>query len=364
MNNFMNAAVFDLDVDGGQSTDLPELIRAVLNRTLNGGRPNKKTASERVIKSLQDLPLLSIAEKECPICYEPYEEKLLKRQREKRSSAQLLIDESNDFYLQLRHGRNDFSVQTAEEAQQFNDPSLFFADDQTGSTYTRFPMRNITTLQDPSAEEVLPGSVSKEERLKQEIDEAGHTPVKMPSCEHIFGRACIVQWLKSSVSCPLCRSEVEVQKHSDPRIRKAEEIRENIEFHYNDHESAVTHLAYHLTDVFRPYRRPYTPHVTSLTDSFIPQATATPSNSIPVGVQEPEIVIPRPFPVGEGPILVSHTVPIATIHEPRVRAQASQAPRQSPPATATNTDRSGGPDRTRRSPAALNRGHPYTRPSS
>lgn len=355
----MSTAVFDLDMDNGTpSTDLPALLRAILNRTINGGLHNKKSASERVIKSLKDLPLLSISEKECPICYEPFEERSQKNLKKRNTCPENVVRASQEI-KNLLLNKNDKSYQLAEEAQQFDDPSLFFPDDEVASSHTRFPMRNIVTLEEPSPEQILPGSLTREEKLKQQISEAGHTPVKMPNCEHVFGRACITQWLKSSVTCPLCRSEVEVGQQSDSRLRKAEELRETTQLVFNDQDSAIDHLANHLTNVFYPYRRPYAPQITSLTDSFIPQAIATPSRENAVGYPEPELVIPRPFPMGEGPILVSHTVPVATVTTDENSPRAWPWLRNLQPPTAT---RGGGPDRSRRSPLAQSRSHPYTRP--
>lgn len=360
MDNFMSTAVFDLDLDNGTlSTDVPALLRAILNRTLNGGLFNKKSASERVIKSLKDLPLLSILEKECPICYELFEEKSQKNPKKPNTCPEKVVGASREI-KNLLLKMNDKSYQFVEDAQQFDDPSLFFPDDEVASSHTRFPMRNIITLEEPSLEQILPGSMTREDKLKQQINEAGHTPVKMPSCEHIFGRACIIQWLKSSVTCPLCRSEVEVGQQSDSRVRKAEELRDTTQLVFNDQDNAIDHLANHLTNVFYPYRRPYAPQITSLTDSFIPQAIATPSRENAVGCPEPELVIPRPFPIGEGPILVSHTVPVAAVStdENSPRGAWPWLRNLQPP----SANRGGGPDRSRRSPLAQSRSHPYTRP--
>ncbi|KAF7951855.1 hypothetical protein EAE96_007153 [Botrytis aclada] len=38
--------------------------------------------------------------------------------------------------------------------------------------------------------------------------EPNHEPSKMPNCGHIFGRDCIVEWLKNNDTCPLCRDEL------------------------------------------------------------------------------------------------------------------------------------------------------------
>ncbi|TGO48017.1 hypothetical protein BCON_0255g00150 [Botryotinia convoluta] len=38
--------------------------------------------------------------------------------------------------------------------------------------------------------------------------EPNHEPSKMPKCGHVFGRDCIVEWLKKHDTCPLCRDEL------------------------------------------------------------------------------------------------------------------------------------------------------------
>ncbi|TGO33909.1 hypothetical protein BHYA_0222g00190 [Botrytis hyacinthi] len=38
--------------------------------------------------------------------------------------------------------------------------------------------------------------------------EPNHEPAKMPKCGHVFGRDCIVEWLKKHDTCPLCRDEL------------------------------------------------------------------------------------------------------------------------------------------------------------
>ncbi|KAF5867662.1 putative ring finger protein [Botrytis fragariae] len=38
-----------------------------------------------------------------------------------------------------------------------------------------------------------------------------HKACTMPKCSHVFGRYCIIQWLKDNSTCPLCRDEVDFQ---------------------------------------------------------------------------------------------------------------------------------------------------------
>ncbi|ODV78350.1 uncharacterized protein CANTADRAFT_35360, partial [Suhomyces tanzawaensis NRRL Y-17324] len=275
--------VVDVDVETGVS-DLPIWIRDVLERALTasgipGFRMNGKLASQDAIDSLREVPIQDLKEKECAICYELYEEV---SSATKTSSQPTANDKS--------HAR----THTPDLADKFNDPSLFMPTDEI-CHYSRFPMRNLATITPTTLEEAFPGYKPAKPSKKEE--EAPHTPVKMPSCDHIFGKSCIIEWLKSNVSCPLCREEVEAKKN-DPKLKRLNQIRASMFHNFNDPNDVVNHLANHSTDVFNPYRRPFNPSITPLTDSFMHQDWATPYN---LGMQrtesrEPNLILPRRFP--------------------------------------------------------------------
>ena len=42
-----------------------------------------------------------------------------------------------------------------------------------------------------------------------------HAPVSL-QCGHVFGRRCIVKWIKRSLTCPLCRHEISSQEFAIP----------------------------------------------------------------------------------------------------------------------------------------------------
>lgn len=352
MNNFMGTAVLDLDLtNGSPTTDIAGILRSILSRTLSGVSSQKSSASERVIGSLKDLPLLAVPDSDCPICYDPFQE----RNNDisgRHVCSQEVLDASKTLW-QIQREHHVHTYQPADLAQQFDDPSLFLPEDESAGIHTRFPQRNIVTLEQPSNNQIVPGSLSPREKFQQEINEAGHTPVKMPSCEHIFGRACIIQWLKTSVTCPLCRLEVEV---GQDRPNKTASIEQTSHLQFNDTQNALEHLENHLTNIFYPYRRPYAPQITSLTDSFMPQSMVTPARYPSVSVPEPEIFVPRPFPVGEGPVLVSRAIPV-----PAAVVSGGENNRILPWQRVQVQNRTGGPDRSRRSPLAQRRTHPYSR---
>ncbi|TGO56008.1 hypothetical protein BOTNAR_0232g00160 [Botryotinia narcissicola] len=46
--------------------------------------------------------------------------------------------------------------------------------------------------------------------MKPDTDNS-HTACAVPKCLHVFGRYCIIQWFMDSSTCPLCRSEVDIE---------------------------------------------------------------------------------------------------------------------------------------------------------
>lgn len=64
---------------------------------------------------------------------------------------------------------------------------------------------------------------AKEEEIIQEAiptKDEGETPLRMP-CGHVFGGACLKEWLYHSPTCPLCRVEVEHYTEEPPAMNSA-----------------------------------------------------------------------------------------------------------------------------------------------
>lgn len=137
-----------------------------------------KHASLNVIDHLvsQDATLLPADQQQCPICYDSYTP---------RSVGHPL-------------GIEPESVRFARPTEQFlpGDPDVCFPMSPSGALFSLYskPGRGATRSASRSSE--------------------SHDCVKMPGCNHLFGRSCLVEWLQTSVTCPLCRKEVEASHRS------------------------------------------------------------------------------------------------------------------------------------------------------
>jgi Ring finger domain len=119
--------------------------------------PPKKHATQSALDSLKPVEVATLPEGErrCHICMQ-------------------------DFYVKPLGPRSPY----VEDVKEEGDQDVFSSHQNT-----------LTWNQNESVEE----TVSKDE---------GEVPLQMP-CGHVFGSACLKEWLYQSPTCPLCREEVE-----------------------------------------------------------------------------------------------------------------------------------------------------------
>lgn len=306
MNNFngiLNQTIIETDLEGNliNNGDLPFWLNDIIEHTFNasGIRAKRKVASKEAIDSLEEATGSDVVDETCPICYEPYQEIQNKKLKVQDDLPTDLAMAQLDHHLRLvaAHGVHTPLPSTAIK---FQDPLLFMPVDATAQVPVRFPQANLYNEQEVTEAQMFPAMTKKTQAADANC---AHTPVRMPHCHHMFGKPCIIEWLNGHVSCPLCRKEVELVQAKDPKQVRADQVRNTSTFNFSESaEDSVAHLARHLTDVFNPYRRPFNPNITPLTDSPTSQVWATPcypdwnSPSLPQN-PDPFLTLARNFPL-------------------------------------------------------------------
>jgi hypothetical protein len=187
-----------------------------MNMDMDGEEGAARHASQQVLDALRPLKLAEIRHSQpegettgadadadadpliCPICYDPYVEYDPKGTVIRETSSDTLV--ASETVPQVGTG-------TPFNGYDAQDPSIMFPAVETATYVQSYTMAvdtgvgvvETTTSQTTPSLASAPATASADP----------HYAVQLPQCNHIFGRPCIVEWLRSHVSCPLCRREVE-----------------------------------------------------------------------------------------------------------------------------------------------------------
>ncbi|KAI5949797.1 hypothetical protein KGF57_004620 [Candida theae] len=273
--------VIDFDVSNGDTSNIPFWLRDVFDRALDAAGLGSRSASDDAIANLVKVDASQLMDKECAICYDRFQTEKIDIKEVPESpdggNHRELLSQDKEFKLKLRDTYG-LQMESLERSATFTDPPLFFPTDVGASLYSRFPQRNLSTFENVTVYDQFPrncnDSKERKERKIEQYKKEGHIAVKMPECGH----------------------EVEARRNN-PEVSKREDIAENAVANYNTESEIVEHLMNHSTDIFRPFRRPFNPRVTPVTDSYMDQNWATPPyQSRPLRSRDPSIVLPKRFP--------------------------------------------------------------------
>ncbi|QPG75463.1 hypothetical protein FOA43_002818 [Brettanomyces nanus] len=163
-----------------------------------GPAKKKRHFTQEAIQQLKavhpaDLPA-NETDKRCAICFEPFDDY-------DSTGVDTVTGTTTSTSL-----KNYPSLPPMMQGYDLQDPPISFPVDETASTESHYDVGHEDVIKKQEAAQV---KASKKTMVNE------HYAVKLPQCDHVFGRSCIVEWLKSNVSCPLCRREVVPEMSED-----------------------------------------------------------------------------------------------------------------------------------------------------
>lgn len=188
--------------------DLAGIISNLVNTFNNTqtGTPHRR-ATQAALDSLRPLALAELPPGEstnCPICYEPYVEYSTGTPRPVPGTQ----DSGNASAAGTVLCTPAPDTNTPFEGYWASDPSLFFPSIETATYINTYSLPSEPDLAHVYAAAGSSTDAHAQHAPEAPQDEELHHAVQLPQCNHVFGRPCIVEWLQSNVSCPLCRREI------------------------------------------------------------------------------------------------------------------------------------------------------------
>lgn len=143
---------------------------------------------------------LNESDRYCPICYDPYQE--IDRSEVKQDDEDEEVEDENDESNKRKKSStndgqisdNSDSNETSPRKRRKINSDSRYSTSEHGSTTDTDKDTTTNNLND-----------------KKDKSEYTHVPVLMP-CEHVFGRSCLREWLKTNNSCPLCRLSIPIPR--------------------------------------------------------------------------------------------------------------------------------------------------------
>ena len=213
----------------GQGPDIAAIINNIvqsLNTAVTDPHASHRRATQRALDALTPLRLEAIPPEarssNCPICYEPYVE------YEADASVNAPVEssaetsaETSAVPLTQQHSAADEVLNGPWKGYNLSDPSISFPAIETATYQHTYSLAAEPDLGlDAEAASSTETATTTETPASTTASAAAndvHFAVKLPQCNHIFGRPCIVEWLQSNVSCPLCRREIVPELTEDTR---------------------------------------------------------------------------------------------------------------------------------------------------